>query len=238
MKVVIFCGGLGTRLGEISEAIPKPMVKVGGEPLLIHIMKIFLSFGYRDFVLPLGYKSLYIKDYFDQKKLDQLGVNVELVETGESTGTAKRLTLIADNLKGEERFFVTYGDGVSNLDLTQLLNFHLEHKKLATMTVVHPPARFGQITIDKSAAITSFNEKAPLIDSWINGGFFVFEKDVFEYLSSEDQMLESEPLANLVKQKQIMGFRHEGFWQCMDTPRDKRFLEQCCREETLPWMKF
>lgn len=235
MKVVIFCGGLGTRLGEISETIPKPMVKIGGVPLLVHIMNIYKSFGFNNFILPLGYKSEYIKNYFTEGCLRKLDISLELIETGEKTGTAKRLYHLKETLKGEERFFVTYGDGVGNINLKHLLEFHKGHGKLATMTVVHPPARFGQITINSDAVITSFNEKAPLVDSWINGGFFIFERKIFDLLSSKDEMLESNPMAELVSLNQIMGYKHSGFWQCMDTPRDKRFLDECCTKEPYPW---
>lgn len=254
MKVVLLAGGLGTRLMEETEVKPKPMVEIGGYPILWHIMKHYAFYGFKDFFIALGYKGEIIKQYFldyytlngnikidlktgellrySQKSEDWI---IHLTETGLNTLTGSRVRLLKPWLTGES-FMVTYGDGVSNVDLNSLLSFHRSHGKLATITAVRPPARFGGLVLENDL-VASFTEKPQAGEGWINGGFLVFEPDVFKYLDCdrEDISLESEVLEHLAKDGQLAAYRHYDFWQCMDTLRDRRLLESCWASGSAPW---
>ena len=221
MKVVILAGGLGTRLSEHTKKIPKPMVKIKSLPIIVHIMKHYVKFGYKEFYIAAGYKQAIIKNYFKKKKF---GWKINVVDTGQKTMTGGRIKKLYSYLKND-RFFLTYGDGVSNVNLRKLLNFHKKNKGVATLTAVRPPARFGVIKIKKNK-VTYFKEKSSLDEGWINGGFFVFEPEIFEYIKSDSTILENEPLSVLGKKKKLNAFKHYSFWQCMDTIRDKEILEK------------
>lgn len=225
MKVVILAGGFGTRISE--GAGPKPMVPIGGKPILYHIMKYYESYGFNDFILALGYKANLIKSSFS--KFD---FNITYVDTGLDTMTGGRLKRLKKYLKND-RFMLTYGDGLSNVNLKSLLNFHIKNKKIATVTAVHPPARFGELVI-KNNKVYEFNEKPKSKLQWINGGFFVFEPEVLNYIKNDKSILEGEPLTKLVKNKNLNAFKHEKFWQCMDTMKDKLLLEKIWKKNP-PW---
>ncbi|AXR65034.1 glucose-1-phosphate cytidylyltransferase [Leptospira mayottensis] len=251
MKTVILCGGLGTRLSEETTIKPKPMVEIAGKPILWHIMKIYEHYGFGDFVLALGYKGEVIKDYFlnYHARMSDLTVSlksgivdysnptaedwkVQLIDTGALTMTGGRLLRLKNHLK--ETFMVTYGDGVSDVDIRKLVSFHKSHGKLATVTAVRPPVRFGELSISGDQVIR-FQEKPQAEEGWINGGFFVFEPEVLNYIEDESMMLERAPLEKLAKLGQLMSFRHPGYWQCMDTLRDKQTLEELWLQNKAPW---
>ena len=257
MKVIILAGGLGTRLAEYTDAIPKPMVPIGGKPILWHIMERYATFGHKDFVLALGYKADVIKNYFlnyktltddfsvdlGSGKLNPLGSavdavdwNVSLVNTGEGTMTGGRLKRLRQII-GEEPFMLTYGDGLCDINIPELLQFHYDHKKMITVTAVRPQARFGELEI-RDGLVTSFEEKPQLHQGWINGGFFVLNREVFDYIDNrENCIFEKEPLQNLSKNGQLMAYKHEGFWHPMDTLRDKNYLNELCKKKKLNWLK-
>ncbi len=221
MKVVILAGGLGTRLSEYTKLIPKPMVKVNNKPILYYIMKHFSNYGYKDFYVLLGYKGKVIRNYFKKKSF---GWNINLIDTGLKTMTGGRLKKIKKYL-GKENFFLTYGDGLSNVNLRKLLKFHNKKKgALVTMTAVRPPARFGAIKI-VGERVKLFREKSKLDEGWINGGFFVINSKFLDYIDNYSTFLERSPLEKAAKQKQLFAFKHAGFWQCMDTKRDKDNLD-------------
>ena len=244
MKVAILAGGLGTRLAEETEDRPKPMVEIGGRPILWHIMRYYEHFGFNDFVVALGYKGEYIKRWFvDYASLtSDLTVDmrtravtpiegevgpawrVDLVDTGQNTATGGRIKRLQSYL-GDGTCMVTWGDGVSTADLRALLDFHRAQGRLATMTAARPPARFGHLELDGNQ-IVEFNEKPQTGEGWINGAFFVLEPGVFDYIAADDTQFEREPLEGLAKDGQLMAYKHEGFWQCMDTIRDKKRLEE------------
>lgn len=253
MKVVILAGGLGTRLSEETEVKPKPMVEIGGKPILWHIMKIYSHYGFNDFVICLGYKGYVIKEYFLNYYLHQSDIEIDLktnthevinsiaepwkvtlVDTGLETMTGGRLKKIRKFINNET-FFATYGDGLSNINLIELLNFHRENDKLATITAVQPPGRFGALEINESGEVKHFMEK-PLGDgSWINGGFFVLEPESLDFVESDGTVFEKEPLENLSKKGFLGAFKHKGFWRPMDTLRDKRELEEMWKNGTAEW---
>jgi glucose-1-phosphate cytidylyltransferase len=221
MKVVILAGGLGTRLSEYTKLIPKPMVKVNNKPILYYIMKHFSNYGYKDFYVLLGYKGKVIRNYFKKKSF---GWNINLIDTGLKTMTGGRLKKIKKYL-GKENFFLTYGDGLSNVNLRKLLKFHVKKRgALVTMTAVRPPARFGAIKI-VGERVKLFREKSKLDEGWINGGFFVINSRFLDYIDNSSTFLERSPLEKAAKQKQLFAFKHDGFWQCMDTKRDKDNLD-------------
>jgi glucose-1-phosphate cytidylyltransferase len=252
MKTVILCGGLGTRLAEETEARPKPMVTLGGRPILWHIMSFYGAQGFKDFSLALGYKGDLIKKYFlhyyalthdftvDLKsgKMSYEGDRstrdwrVSLVDTGERTETGGRLKRLAKSLKGT--FMLTYGDGVADVDLKKLLAFHKSHKKLVTVTAVRPTARFGGVRLDGSK-VAEFKEKPQSGEGWINGGYFVIEPEFLEWIDGDKTVLELGPLETAAKKGQLMAYRHEGFWQCMDTLRERRLLEDLWAKDRAPW---
>ena len=220
MKVVILAGGLGTRLSEYTQSIPKPMIKVGGKPIIYHIMKHFSSYGYNDFYIALGYKGYIIKNYFKKKKIDW---NVNLIDTGRNTMTGGRIRRLKKYLSNEQ-FFLTYGDGISNVNIRNLLKFHKKQKKQVTLTAVRPPARFGAIKIQNNY-VKYFKEKSHLDEGWINGGFFVMDHTFLKYIKDDSTYLEREPLEKITKKKQLVAYKHRGFWHCMDTKRDKDNLD-------------
>ncbi len=253
MKIGILAGGFGTRLSEETHRIPKPMVEIGGRPMLWHIMSIYARFGYKEFVIALGYKGEVIKDYFinyhyrSRSLTVDLGAGdvrahdgraedwvVHLLDTGLHTQTGGRIKKISKFI-GNETFMVTYGDGVADVDINKLVTFHRAHGKLATVTVVRPPARFGSIALDGDL-VTQFKEKPQIGEGWINGGFFVLEPEVVDYIGDDSCIWEKEPLERLAADGQLVAFRHEGFWQCMDTLRDVRLLNALWRDGNAPWM--
>tara|TARA_B110000046_G_scaffold62768_1_gene70257 strand:+ start:2548 stop:3255 length:708 start_codon:yes stop_codon:yes gene_type:complete len=233
MKVVILCGGKGTRLGFETKIIPKPMTKIDKDPIILHIINYYKKFGYNDFILALGYKGSIIKDYF-KKKNKKLLSKVKCINTGKNTLTGSRLLKLKKYLSKEKNFMLTYGDGLTNQNLNDLEKFHIKNKKIATMTIVRPPVRFGEVRM-KGKLVNSFKEKPQIQDSWINGGFFVFNKEIFKFLTKENEMLEKKPLEKISKKKQILGYKHLGFWQCMDTPRDKEYLIKLLKNKKAPW---
>jgi len=233
LKTVILCGGLGSRISEETKKKPKPMVYIGRNPILVHIIRIYIKNGFTNFVLALGYKKKNIIQYFKNHKIK--GAKIELIDTGKKTLTGNRLLKLKNILKKEENFFLTYGDGLSNVNLKKLLNFHLLKKRVATITAVRPTARFGQLNIKKNYLVKKFEEKNQINEGWINGGFFVFNKKIFNYLPKYQSMLEREPMNKLVKDKQLISFKHYGFWQCMDTLRDKEMLNQIWKNKKNQW---
>jgi|TARA_B100001059_G_scaffold88128_2_gene86664 glucose-1-phosphate cytidylyltransferase len=222
MKVIILAGGMGTRISEYTKTIPKPMIKIKNKPLIHHIMDHYAKYGHKDFYIALGYKGHVIKNYFKKKIFSKWNIN--LIETGKKTMTGGRLKKFK-KLMNNERFLLTYGDGLSNVNIKKLINFHKKHKKISTLTAVRPPARFGAIKI-KGNKVVYFKEKSKLDEGWINGGFFVMEPEIFKYIKGNQTFLEKEPLVNLSKKKNLIAFKHLGFWQCMDTKRDKDLLEK------------
>ncbi len=253
MQVVLLAGGLGSRLSEETVRIPKPMVEVGGRPIMLHVMDIYSHFGHRDFVVASGYKGVLIKKYFhdfhlmthdltvhlsdgkmEMKEARKMDWNVSVVDTGANTMTGGRLLRLKEWLRNDT-FMTTYSDGVGNIDIDALLKFHKSHGKLATVTAVQPPARFGSLEMD-NGRVVRFAEKVRKNEAWINGGFFVFEPGVFDYLPGDSEPLEQSPLANLAKDGQLFAYQHPGFWHPMDTVRDRDHLESFTSQ--LPWMDF
>jgi len=230
MKAVILAGGYGTRISEESHLLPKPMIEIGGKPILWHIMKIYSAYKIDDFVICLGYRGEKIKEYFGQ--FDSKLWNIQLVDTGEDTMTGGRLKRIQDKI--DDTFCVTYGDGVSDVNLNNLISFHKEKKSLATLTAIHPPERFGVLNLSEDY-VTEFHEKHAGESSWINGGFFVFEPEIFDYLHDDSTVLERTPLETLAKEQKLTAFKHNGFWYPMDTLRDKKHLETLWISEKAPW---
>jgi len=230
MKAVILAGGYGTRISEESSIIPKPLIEIGGKPILWHIMKIYSAYKIDDFVICLGYKGEKIKEYFEQ--FDSKLWNIQLIDTGLDTMTGGRLKRIQDKI--DNTFCMTYGDGVSDVNLNNLLTFHKEKKSLATLTAIHPPERFGVLNLSGDY-VTEFHEKHTGESSWINGGFFVFEPEIFDYLQNDSTVLERAPLETLAKEQKLSAFKHNGFWHPMDTLRDKKHLEDLWTSEKAPW---
>ena len=226
MKVVILAGGKGTRIREYSSKIPKPMVKVNGIPIIVHIMKHYSNYGFDDFVIALGYKGSIIRNYFKKKKFPW---NINLVNTGLNSMTGGRIKILK-SIIGNNTFMMTYGDGVSNINLKKLVNFHKKNKKLITMTAVRPPARFGAIKLSGNL-VKYFKEKSKLDEGWINGGFFVVEPEFIKLIKDKDTYLEREPLEIASTKKQLYAYKHYDFWQCMDTKRDKDLLEKILKKK-------
>ncbi len=254
MKAVILAGGLGTRMQELTRLIPKPMIEVGGYPALWHIMKIFEHFEVNDFVVALGYKSEIIKDYFSNYRLRANSIHVDLgqgtvvaeaehkerwridlVETGLNTQTGGRIARLRPYL-GERTFIVTYGDGVADVDINRLLAFHRAHGKIGTVTAVRPPSKFGALGLTDGDMVASFTEKPITGETWINGGFLVFEPGIFDYLSSDEGcILERAPLERLARDGQLAAYKHHGFWQCMDTAKDVETVNGMWSDQSAPW---
>tara|TARA_B100001769_G_C22083138_1_gene583744 strand:- start:489 stop:1163 length:675 start_codon:yes stop_codon:yes gene_type:complete len=224
MKIVILAGGYGTRISEYTKTIPKPMIKLKNKPILLHIMEHYASYGFDNFYIALGYKGKVIKDYFKNKNFKW---KINLVNTGLKTMTGGRLKRLK-KLLGNETFFMTYGDGLSDINLKKLLKFHKKNKKLVTLTAVRPPARFGAIKL-KGNKVKTFKEKDKMDEGWINGGFFVIEPQFINYIKNDSTFLEREPLEKVTRLKQLMAFKHKGFWQCMDSKKDKDKLEKILR---------
>jgi glucose-1-phosphate cytidylyltransferase len=252
MKVIILAGGLGTRLSEYTEVTPKPMIKIGGKPLIWHIMKKYADFDHKSFYLALGYKSEVVKDYFlnyralnsdfnidlnsglvTPQQIDNIDWKVTLIDTGEKTMTGGRVKRM-QKIIGSETFMLTYGDGLANINLDKLLEFHRSHGKMITVTAVRPIARFGELKIDEYNSVTDFREKPQMNDGWINGGYFVIEPAFFDLIEGDSTLLEHEPLEKAVRAGELKAYRHEGFWHPMDTKRDLENLESLWIKEA-PW---
>ena len=229
MKVVILAGGLGTRISEYTKTIPKPMIKVCGKPIIHRIIDHYVRYGHNEFYIALGYKGKVIKEYFKKKKLTKK-IKIHLIETGKNTMTGGRLKRLKKYL--DETFLLTYGDGLSDVNLDKLINFHKKNKKLITLTAVRPPARFGAIKINKNV-VKYFREKNSIDSGWINGGFFIINPKFINYIKNDSTFLEQEPFTQVTKKKQLLAFKHKGFWQCMDTLRDKEILEKKIKEQKL-----
>ncbi len=221
MKVVILAGGYGTRLSEYTNTIPKPMIKVKGKPLIYHIMKSYANYGFKDFYIALGYKGHVIKNFFMKNSFKW---NINLINTGKNTMTGGRLKRLKKYL-GDETFLMTYGDGLSNVNIKKLVKFHKKNKKMVTLTAVRPPARFGAIKLQGNR-ISYFKEKSKLDEGWINGGFFVIEPEFLRFIKGDKTFLEKEPLERVCKKKKLIAFKHNGFWQCVDTKRDLEKLKK------------
>jgi len=230
MKAVILAGGYGTRFGEETHLKPKPMIEIGGKPILWHILKIYSAYKINEFVICCGYKGNVIKEYFS--KFDSALWNIELVDTGIDTMTGGRIKRIQNHI--DDTFCLTYGDGLSDVDINSLISFHKEKKSLATLTAIHPPERFGVLNLSGDY-VMEFHEKHGGQDSWINGGFFVFEPGIFDYLQDDFTILEKTPLETLAKEKKLAAFKHNGFWHPMDTIRDKKHLENLWASNNAPW---
>ena len=257
MKVVILAGGLGTRISEESHLKPKPMIEVGDAPILWHIMKYYSSYGFNEFIICCGYKGYVIKEYFADYYLHRSDVTfdfannnemiihnnvaepwkVTVVDTGLHTMTGGRLKRIQKYV-GDQTFMMTYGDGVSDIDLDALLEFHRVHKKAATLTAIQPGGRFGVLDIDDNETVRQFSEKAQEDGGWINAGFMVLEPEVFDYIEGDDTFFEKEPLENLALDGKLAAYRHEGFWKCMDTMRDKGMLDELWNSGQAPWKRW
>ena len=252
MKVIILAGGFGTRLSEYTESIPKPMVTVGGKPIIWHIMNTYAKFEHKDSYVALGYKAEAIKEYFLNYRTlnsdftvdlsnggivahqqDIVDWKVTLVDTGLNSMTGGRVRRIQDFI-GNETFLLTYGDGVADVDLDALIKFHKSHKKMVTVSAVHPSARFGELDINNNV-VTSFKEKPQVTQGWINGGYFVIEPKFFDLIEGDDTILEKEPLEKVAQMGELMSYQHDGFWQCMDTKRDRDLLESLWETDNAPW---
>jgi len=252
MKVIILAGGFGTRLSEYTETIPKPMVTVGGKPIIWHIMRSYAHFGHKDFYLALGYKAEVIKEYFlhyrslnadftvdlsngsiSSHQTDETDWKVTLVHTGLESQTGGRVKRLQKFI-GNEPFMLTYGDGVADIDLDALLKFHKHHEKMVTVSAVHPGARFGEIEMQEQRVI-SFQEKPQTGQGWINGGYFIIEPEFFDLIEGDQTILEREPLEKVAAMEQLMAFHHDGYWQCMDTKRDRVQLEELWESGHAPW---
>lgn len=254
MKVVILAGGYGTRISEESHLKPKPMIEIGERPILWHIMKLYSHYNFNDFIICLGYKGYIIKEYFAQYFLHGSDVTfdlannkmkihsseeverwqVTLANTGIDTLTGGRIKRVKKHI-GNETFMLTYGDGVSDINIKELLAFHKTHGKLATITAVQPSGRYGVLGLDEDVNVLEFVEKPKTIDAWINGGFFVLEPEVLDYIDNDNTAFEGNPLLRLAKEKQIVAYKHPGFWKCMDTQRDKFVLEDMWKSKQAPW---
>jgi glucose-1-phosphate cytidylyltransferase len=253
MKVILLAGGFGTRLAEYTDIIPKPMVPIGGKPILWHIMQTYARFNHKDFYVALGYKAEVVKEYFlnyralnsdftvdlatgdvNPHQVDSVDWRVTLVDTGAKSMTGGRVKRV-QRFIGNETCMLTYGDGVANIDLDALLAFHRSHGKMVTVSAVHPAARFGELELD-GPRVASFQEKPQLQEGWINGGYFVIEPAFFDLISSDSTLLEREPLEQAAKEGQLMSYCHEGFWHCMDTKRDHELLEELWTTGNAPWL--
>ncbi len=221
MKVVILAGGLGTRLSEYTYSIPKPMIRIKGKPMIYHIMKHYSNYGFKEFYIALGYKGEIIRKYF---KKNSFSWKINLIDTGKKTMTGGRLKRLSKYLK-KDKFLLTYGDGLSNINLKKLINFHMKKKRLVTLSAVRPPARFGAIKF-KGDFVNYFKEKSKLDEGWINGGFFVIEPEFLKYIKNDSTYLEREPLEKVCNKNQLVAFKHEGFWQCVDTKRDLELIRK------------
>ena len=234
MKTIILAGGYGTRFPEYTQRIPKPMINIGNEPMLSHIMRIFKSYGHDEFLIAAGYKNNIIRNYYKNSSEFK---NLKIIDTGKSSMTGGRILKLKNYFNKGETFFVTYRDGLCDLNLNKLIKFHKKHKNLVSLTAVHPPVRFGELKV-KYNRIIKFDEKPESKSSWINGGFFIFNYNIFNYIKNFRTSFEKEPLEKLAKKKQLMAFKHEGFWKCMDNLGDKKFLDKIYKEnKKAPWIR-
>ena len=233
MKVLILAGGLGTRLSEETDLIPKPLVKIGGKPILWHIMKRYSAFGYNDFVILLGYKGHMIKEYFANN--NENNWDITFLDTGQKTDTGGRIKRAAQHIDNQT-FMLTYGDGLADINLIQLLSFHQKHGGLATMTSVQLASRFGILEIGDEERVTQFKEKPKENEAWINGGFFICEPSMLNYIDNDETTFEKTPLTTLANDGELFTYRHRGFWKCMDTLRDKRELDELAKSDSPPWI--
>ena len=253
MKVIILSGGFGTRIAEYTSIIPKPMIRIGGKPIIEHIMEIYAKYGHKDFYLALGYKSEVIKEYFynyafinsnfhinlkDGKvspyKKNEKDWSINLIDTGINTMTGGRLKRLKEFI-GDETFLLTYGDAVTDLNINKVLKFHKKHGKMVTVTGVRPPARFGELTINEKNEVLEFKEKPNTHAGWINGGFFVVQPEFLNYIDSDETILERDPLEKIAKENELVAFLHDGFWHCIDTKRDKDNLEEILNSGNKIW---
>ena len=230
-KGIILAGGKGTRISEYTKLIPKPMIKIGSKPILEHIINYYIKYGFKDFIIAGGYKYSIIRNYFKKRKNS---AKIKVIDTGNSSLTGKRLIKLKNELT--DTFMLTYGDGLSNVNLDKLLKFHKKNKKKITMTAVHPPARFGELEINNNI-VKKFEEKPQLQKGWINGGFFVVEPEFLKFIGNKNVMLERSPMSKAVKTKNLAAFKHTDFWFCMDTLRDKKVLEEMIKNKKSPWLK-
>jgi len=256
MKVVILAGGFGTRISEESIYKPKPLIEIGGMPIIWHIMKYYSLYGYNEFIICAGYKQNCLKEYFSDYFLDHSDITFDMIEnkmivhkkntepwkvtivdTGLNTMTGGRVKRVKEYLDNEP-FMLTYGDGVSDININELIKFHKESGKIATISAVMPGGRFGALNINDSGIIKSFREKNKTDGGWINGGFMVLEPSIFDYIKDDTIMLENEPFEKLVEEQEMSAYKHYGFWQCMDSLKDKTFLEKLISENNAPWMKW
>lgn len=257
MKVVLLAGGFGTRISEESHLKPKPMIEIGGKPILWHVMKYYSSFGYNDFIVCCGYKQYMIKEFFADYYLHMSNITfdftsenkmvvhdnhtepwkVTLIDTGLNTMTGGRIKRIRDYI-GDEPFMLTYGDGVSDVDINALVEFHKAHGKIATITAIQPGGRFGRLDIDYDENINSFQEKSKEDEGWINGGFMVLNPEIMSYIASDSTIFEGDPIEKVAAEGQLKAYRHAGFWQCMDTLRDKELLEKLWASGKAPWKRW
>ena len=257
MKTIILAGGLGTRISEETHLKPKPMIEIGGMPVLWHIMKIYEHYGHNDFLIALGYKGEVIKNFFLDYRSNKNDFTIDLIsgkvsfedvitekwnvglhDTGSTSMTGGRLLALKRFIKLGDTFFLTYGDGVSDLNLNELLNYHKSHGKIATLTAVRPPARFGSLLLDNIGKVKEFKEKPQLGEGWINGGFFVFNYEIFDYLKDSSTILEKEPLESLSRNGELMAYMHDGFWHSMDTIRDRDNLNEIWKNGNALWKKW
>jgi glucose-1-phosphate cytidylyltransferase len=254
MKVILLAGGFGTRLSELTGNVPKPMVPVGEMPIIMHIMTLYSKYGFNDFIIAAGYKADYIKTFFSSLSITQSDYTIDLatgnisvhkfsplkwkitiVDTGLNTMTGGRIKRLKDYLEGEP-FMMTYGDGLADVNIKNVINTHINESKLLTMTAVRPPARFGELMIEKNKVI-KFEEKPQLHDGWINGGFFVCENSVLDYIGGDNEMFEREPMNKLCGEHEIAAYQHDGYWQCMDSKKDYEKLNELWNDGKAPWLK-
>lgn len=230
MKVVILAGGKGTRISEYTKDIPKPMIRIYGKPLLTRIISLYQSYNFNEIIIAAGYKNHIIKKYFKNNKKFS---NVKVIDTGKNTMTGGRILRLKKFFKKNEDFFMTYGDGLSNINLKKLKKFHESHNKIATVTTVRPPIRFGEIYVNNKNVVKNFEEKPQLKSGWINGGFFVLNYKVFNYIKNDSTLFEREPMEKLAREKNLMAFKHNNFWKCVDTLKDKLYLDKIYKKNEL-----
>jgi len=234
MKVVILAGGKGTRISEYTRDIPKPMIRIGGKPILSHLIEYFQSYKFKEIIIATGYKSNVIKNYYRSKKKF---TNVKIVNSGKNTMTGGRILRLKKYFNKNDNFLLTYGDGISNVNLNKLKKFHLRHKKLATVTAVRPAIRFGELNVGKKNIVKKFEEKPQLKSGWVNGGFFILNYKVFNFIKGDKMLFERQPMEKLAKKKNLIAFKHKGFWKCVDTLKDKLYLDEIYKKNKKKWFK-
>ena len=232
MKAIILAGGKGTRLSEYTRYIPKPMIDIGGIPILSHLIAIFNSYKFSEVIIAAGYKKKIISTYYEKKKVFK---NIKVVDTGSNTMTGGRILRLKKFFKKDEIFLMTYGDGLCDINLEKLIKFHKKHKKIATVTAVRPPIRFGELQLKKNNFVKKFEEKPQLKSGWINGGFFILDYRIFDYIKNDQTLFEREPMENLAKNNNLVAYRYSGFWKCVDTLKDKIYLEKLYKKNKKIW---